>query len=89
MGMELYAPPPPNPNRFLRHDQNKCLLSVHLGVCIGVYEAYPQVTCYDYKVALFLALNSFLEFYLPFFTDKVIVFVLALTEWLRPVSFVI
>lgn len=54
-GMEHYASPPPNPTRFLGHDQNKCLLSVHLAVCIGICEAYPQVTRYDCKVALFLA----------------------------------
>lgn len=45
----------PNPNRFLGHNQNECLLSVRLHVCIGIYEAYPQVTCYNYKFALFLA----------------------------------
>lgn len=72
--MELYAPPPPlSPNSFLRHNQNKCLLSIHLGVGKGIYEAYAQVTCYDYKVALILAL-FFLKFYLPFFIDKIIVF---------------
>lgn len=40
---------------FLRHHQNKYLPSIHLGVCIGIYEARPLLTCYHYKIALFLA----------------------------------
>lgn len=53
--VKLYAPPPPNPNRFLRHHQKKYLLSIQLGVCVGIYGVCPLLTCYDNKIALFLA----------------------------------
>lgn len=44
-GVKLYAPPPPNPHEFLGHNQTKCLLSIHSSVRVGIYEAWPQVTC--------------------------------------------
>lgn len=53
--VKLYTSPHPNPNRVLGHHQNKYLRSIHLGVCIGIYEACPLLTYYDYKTALFLA----------------------------------
>lgn len=64
--VKLYAPPPPNPDRFLGHHQNKYLLSIHLGVCIEIYEVCPLLTCYDDKITLFLAhlTGVFFEFYL-------------------------
>lgn len=51
--VNLYAPPPPNPSRFLGHHQNKYLLSIHLGASIGIYEAGHLLTCYDYKFLYF------------------------------------
>lgn len=47
----------------------------------------PKLPVTIINLLYFWLTNSFLEFYLPFFIDKIIVFVLALTEWLRPVSF--
>lgn len=53
--VKLYAPPPPYRDRFLGHHQNKYLFSIYLGVCIGIHEACPLLSCYNYKIALFLA----------------------------------
>lgn len=45
MGRELLAFPSSNPNRFVGCKQNRCLLSLNLCVCIGLFcAAYPQVT---------------------------------------------
>lgn len=69
-GLKLCAPPPLNPHRFLGRNQSQCLVFIHLDVCVGIYEAYPQVTCYNYEVPLFLAQFFFFNFTFHFLLTR-------------------
>jgi len=51
MVMKINAPPPPNLNRFLGHNQSEYFIDS--GVCVGIYEAYPRLPVTIVKLLYF------------------------------------